>query len=150
MKGLENRGGFTELPLWSPAQSGAAEGIAPVSGGVCSKTVQKRSLSHLAGPGAWNTPVTIWSKSSETHNLIHDKQLKETGSSGVNYLSTVVWFSNSSGFSSWFSDLAAWSLIQVNKVLPCLRASFSSSWFTHKYRREKITIHQITNPSMHV
>ncbi len=44
------------------------------------------------------------------------------------HLSTVVWFSVSSGLSLWFSDLAACSLMQPNRVVPCFKASFSSSW----------------------
>lgn len=49
----------------------------------------------------------------------------------VRHLSTVVWFSISSGLSSWFSDLAACSFIQPDRVEPCRRASFSSSWCQH-------------------
>lgn len=45
----------TDLPLWSPVQSGVAAGTAPVSDGVYTRTVQRRSLSHPAGPVAWNT-----------------------------------------------------------------------------------------------
>lgn len=45
----------TDIPLWSPVQSGVAAGTAPVSDGVYTRTVQRRSLSRPAGPGAWNT-----------------------------------------------------------------------------------------------
>lgn len=43
------------VPLWSPAQSDAAAGTAPASGGVYTRIAQRRFLSRLAERGAWNT-----------------------------------------------------------------------------------------------
>lgn len=41
-----------DLPPWSPAQSVAAAGTAPVSAGAWTRTAQRHSLSHPAGPAA--------------------------------------------------------------------------------------------------
>lgn len=120
------------IPLWSPVQSVGAAGIAPVSGGVYTRTVEMHCLSHPAGPRAWNTEQKCCNSSSFYKTTqpwqSHDNDL---------HLSTVVWFSISSGLSSWFSDLATCSLMQPSKVVPCFSASFSSSWCKEKKKKEK-------------
>lgn len=83
-----------------------------------------RSLKHTTGTSVQTDWVTM---GQHCHNIDWDAlyNIEEK----LCHLSTVVWFSISSGLSLWFSDLAACSLIQSNKVVPCFKASFSSSWF---------------------
>lgn len=81
------------------------------------ETHNRKLTTHVLG----DTLTLTWSSyRTEVQDGIREEK---------SYLSTVVWFSISSGLSLWFSDLAACSLMQPNKVVPCFRASFSSSWF---------------------
>ncbi len=87
-----------------------------------------RSLKH-AGTGT--SLQTHWELLQDYMAIIYTKIHCIIYKKGFDncYLSTVVWFSISSGLGLWFSDLAACSLMQPNRVVPCFKPSFSSSWF---------------------
>lgn len=108
-----------------------------------------RSLKHATG----NSLDTYWKSvkdclaiiKTKMHYIIYKRSFDNC------HLSTVVWFSISSGLSLWFSDLAACSLMQPNKVVPCFKASFSSSWFRDTEASDTILISSVTQlPSVRV
>lgn len=58
----------TDIPLWSPVQSGVAAGTAPVSDGVYTRTVQRHSLSRQAGLRVWNTLEELYYPHTESYH----------------------------------------------------------------------------------